>query len=133
MKPSPLAAFLALSAIFLTTLTTLVEVGRPCRSITPRIRYPANLGGARCSVKVNWTVNSVYEGTMYLSSFPLTRRSRDMLFCIEGSLHYRYGFPYPQMTLTRKYSRHRYYPEVHVWNERDNDWAGVEYWDCVNV
>ncbi|KAF9316884.1 hypothetical protein BG006_003458, partial [Podila minutissima] len=83
--------------------------------------------------KVSWIVNSVYEGTMYLSSYPLTRSSRDVLFCFEGSFQYRYGFPGSQMTLTSKYGRHRYYPEVHVWNERDDDWAEVEYWDCVNV
>ncbi|KAF9310316.1 hypothetical protein BG003_008677 [Podila horticola] len=119
MKPFALTTLFALSDIL---LTTFVQAARPCRPTTFRVRYLANLGGAQHSVKVDSTVNSIYEGSMTLHAFPLTRKcSRDILFCIEGNFHYRYGFPYPRMTLTSKYSGRRYYPEVHVWNERDDD------------
>ncbi|KAG0087140.1 hypothetical protein BGZ93_011128 [Podila epicladia] len=127
MKLSAFTAFLALSAILLTSFTAQAQTG--CRSTTLRFRYPMKANMPPGSIRVDWIVNGGYSDTMYLDAFPRDMVcSDDGFWCVWADFLSTYG--YPRMGLLYR-KKTRFYPEVHVWLARDEDWEEVEYWDCI--
>ncbi|KAF9289239.1 hypothetical protein BGZ74_000758 [Mortierella antarctica] len=127
MKLSAFTTFLALSAILLTAYTTLAQTG--CRSTTLRFRYPMKANMPPGSIRVDWIVNGGYSDTMYLDAFPRDKVcSDDGFWCVWADFFSTYGFPRMGLVYRKKT---RFYPEVHVWLAKDEDWEEVEYWDCI--
>ncbi|KAF9310036.1 hypothetical protein BG003_009021 [Podila horticola] len=113
----------------LTAFTTLIQAGPVCRSTTLRVRYPMKPNSPPGSVRIDWIVNSGYEDTMYLDSFPYKKVcSYDGYWCVWGDFKSPDG--YPRFNLIYR-NMAKFYPSVHVWLARDDQWEEIEYWDCI--